>query len=366
LSTVNELASAGLTQSILMPGCIDRATDLDGGRGGSADGYVGLQLSYWVGLSRTAQRWDVMDKPTELRRGALRYARASRQFLPGADTPFTLAVLAVLAVTTVLLRWGAPGDADVLRWASTNLVNLRHHPLSALAASIFVTAHGVSREVLVFAVGSAVLERRSGLLRAAAIPLAGHVIATLVSEGGVRVAIWGGDEPRVAAWQLDIGISYLAFSAAAAALRHAPRRWRAGGLAVLAAWVLIPLARHPDLTAWGHVLSVVLGVLSWHWVIRPALRSTGVAGSGCPRGGRVAWSRTLSASAVASLAVAGLLAVGVGGSVLPVLGNPTGHLAIHSTREAPAGHSRNALPGRGHPDGSVVGRPPAGGSQGPR
>jgi hypothetical protein len=58
-------------------------------------------------------------------------------------------------------------------------------------ASIFVTAHGVSREVLVFAIGNAVLERRSGLLRAAAIPLAGHVIATLVSEGGVRVADLG-------------------------------------------------------------------------------------------------------------------------------------------------------------------------------
>jgi hypothetical protein len=307
-----------------------------------------------------------MDTPTGFRRGALRYARASRQLLPGADTPLTLAVLAVLAATTVLLRWGAPGDADVLRWASTNLVNLRHHPVCALVASIFVTAHGVSREVLVFAVGSAVLERRSGLFRAAALPLAGHVIATLVSEGGVRVAIWTGDEPRAAAWQLDIGISYLAFSAAAAALRHAPRLWRAGGLAVLAAWVLIPLARYPDLTAWGHVLSVVLGVLSWHWVIRPALRSTGVAGSGCPHGRRVAWSRTLSASAVASLAVAGLLAVGVGGSVLPVLGNPAGHQPIHRMREVPAGRSWNALPGRGHPDGSAVGRARLARSQGLR
>ena len=297
-----------------------------------------------------------MNTPTGLRPTALRGVRAARQLLPGADTPLTLAVLAGLAAATVLLRWGATSDADVLQWASTNLVNLRQHPVSALVASIFVTPHGLSREVVVFALGSAVLERRSGLLRAAAIPLMGHVIATLVSEGGVRVAIWGGDEPRSAAWQLDIGISYVAFTAAAAALRHAPRPWRAGGLAVLAAWVLIPLAEHADMTAWGHVLSVLLGVLAWHWVLRPTSRSIGISGSLRPHGGWVAWSRARSAVSVATLAVAGLLAVDMGATVLPALGSGTGHHAVHSTREVPARHPRNGPPGRGHSAVSAVGR----------
>jgi hypothetical protein len=291
-----------------------------------------------------------MDTPTGVRRGALRYAGASRQVLPGADTPLTLAVLAVLAATTVLLQLGARSDADVVQWASTNLINLRDHPVSALVASIFVTSNTVSRDVLVFALGSAVLERRSGLLRAAAIPLAGHVIATLVTEGGVRIAIWGGDEPRAAAWQLDIGVSYLAFTAAAAGLRHGPRPWRVAGLAVFAAWVLIPLAQHPGLTTWGHVLSVLIGVLAWPWVIRPTSRATGDIGSGCPPGRRVAWSRRLSAAGVAGLAMAGLLAVDVGGSVLPAPGSVTSYHAGHSTRRVAASHLRQAhpTPGPGH------------------
>lgn len=247
--------------------------------------------------------------------------RPLRALLPGRDTPVASCTVVLLLISSVALQWGMPGDADLRQWASTNLVNLDRHPATALVASLFVNSGWLPFEVVVFAVGASVIERVAGHLRAAVIPLLGHVIATLVTEGAVRLAIWAHDTDRSAAWQLDVGISYAAMTAIAAAACTLPRRWRAGALAALAAWVLMPLAAHADMTRWGHALCVLIGVLAWHWVRHPVVmqRRTGL---------RVSWS----GASLAGLAGVGLILLSVGGgwvARVPSTGrSSTGHTVV--------------------------------------
>jgi hypothetical protein len=241
-----------------------------------------------------------------------------RLLLPGADTPFTVIVLIIVVAASLLMRSGPDDHPEITQWASTNLVNLRDHPVSALLSSIVATPDGMSWLTIVFGVAGSVLERQAGVLRAAAIPLAGQIIATMLSEGGVRLAIRARTDDLAAAFQVDVGISYVAFTAAAAALRYLPRTWRSGPLAVLAAWVLIPLALDADMTSWGHVLSVGVGLLCWHWLPAPDRTAAGPHRPARPRpGGMLAASvsRAASTATLTALAVTGLVWVG-GGTLL--------------------------------------------------
>ena len=240
--------------------------------------------------------------------------RASRSVLPGRDTPVTAVVVVVLALVTVAMRMGSPADADIAQWASTNLVNLHRHPVTAMVASIFVVPDGVSPDVMVFPVAGAVLERRVGSMRLVAIALVGHVVATLVTEGAVRLAIDSGTDARSAAWQLDVGVSYVVFTVSACAVRLCPRPWRRPALAGLLGWVLVPVLLRSDMTSWGHVLSVAIGVLSWHWIPTPAAECLDHP-SGPPEPVRriaTRRARVLSGATIACLAVVGTVVIGTG------------------------------------------------------
>jgi hypothetical protein len=189
-----------------------------------------------------------------------------REVLPGTDTPVTTATLLALVITTIVLKVGMRSDVDALHWASTNLVNLQTHPVAALFASIVVTSGPGAAVGIVLALTGPALERRAGHLRALVILLVGHIVATLASEGGLRAAIWAHSTSRSAAFQLDIGASYVAYTAWGALMRYIPRQWRALYGAVLAACTLIPLAIMRDMVGWGHLASALLGLLSWHWL----------------------------------------------------------------------------------------------------
>ncbi len=230
--------------------------------------------------------------------------RIVRGLLPGSDTPLVLGIVAALAATRLsTAAWHA--DIDLSRWASTNLINLHHHPFSAMLASIFVV--GVWSPVTgLTVIAATVLERRVGGWRTAGIGLLGHVVATLVTEGAVGVAILLHREPRSTAWRLDVGISYVAFTLAVAAVRFAPRPWRWSLVGVLFAYVAVPVVLHPDMTGWGHVMSGSIGLAMWHWLPASTRTSSDRARTASRQRLGIA-----SAATIAALALAGAAAVGI-------------------------------------------------------
>jgi hypothetical protein len=178
------------------------------------------------------------------------------------QVPVTIALVSLVVMCACTVRWLVPNPDAVELWASTNLVNLRHHPGAAMVASAFFS-DSVPSTVLVAGFACGMLERRVGWRRMLVVISAGHVVASLVTEGAVRLAILRHADSRAAASQLDIGISYVAYSALGAALCFIPPRWRRLAVAVVALDLIVQLAITPTMTAWGHVLSLLIGLLFW-------------------------------------------------------------------------------------------------------
>jgi hypothetical protein len=175
----------------------------------------------------------------------------------------TAALLAALVISTCLLRWGVSNPEAIERWASTNLVNLHHHPVGALVTSAFISPGGAPIDLAVLALACAVLELRVGARRMLAVIAMGQVLASLITEGAVLMSILAGDESTQAAWQMDVGISYVLYTAVGAALLYVPRPWRRLAVGAAVVYVAVQLAASWDMTAWGHAVSFAIGVCSW-------------------------------------------------------------------------------------------------------
>ncbi|MEU5692625.1 rhomboid-like protein [Actinosynnema sp. NPDC020468] len=180
--------------------------------------------------------------------------------------PVTAGYLLVVTGLAVLMGFVfADGmSAQVRESLSTNLHNLGDHPVNALLGSAFVLAtdDGVVF-TLVAAAGLAVclgaLERAVGAWRAAAVVLVGHVGATVVAASVIASGVYGVDLSRVE----DVGISYVAFSAAGAVTVLVPGVLRGPWLALLAGYPLVDAEWFgwvPDFGSIGHLCAVVLGV----------------------------------------------------------------------------------------------------------
>jgi len=191
----------------------------------------------------------------------LRCARIVRGTVAAA--PVTTAVVLGLLVIVTLISTDAV-DADALQqWASTNLVNLYRHPISAMVLSAFVLTGPSTAGIAVAAAVCGLFERRVGTKRLLAVAAAGQVIPSLVTEGAVRLAIHAGADSRQAAVRFDVGISYVTFSVAAALTRYAPGRWRRVALLAGVSITVIQFAVSHDMTASGHALAYAIGLLCW-------------------------------------------------------------------------------------------------------
>ncbi|MFJ6618477.1 rhomboid-like protein [Kitasatospora sp. NPDC091335] len=186
-------------------------------------------------------------------------------------TPFTLGYLAVVGATTTFARLADPELVQRLQEASSSDGhNLLQHPLRALVLSGFWVAGEVWMPYLWgFAVTLAPLERRVGPARAAAVFAAGHVAATLLSQGVVITAVETGRMAPEAMDYLDIGVSYgvLACLGALAGLLS----WRGRLLALGGAGLMIAeqIATDKDvITGVGHPAAVLTGVALWRWLRR--------------------------------------------------------------------------------------------------
>ena len=187
----------------------------------------------------------------------------------------TQTYVAIVAVTTL---WSSAADDRLalaaLRTASTNLHGLTHQPVTVLVSSAMWADPGGWRGYLAFLAAAvlvlAPVERRLGTGRSVAAFAAGHAGATLISAGGLWLAIEAGRADRSLTRAVDVGWSYGTLTVAAVATRLAPDGTRLSWAAVLAAVCAAGLARQPDVTGVGHALSVVIGFALGPWLTRSA------------------------------------------------------------------------------------------------
>ncbi|HEY3503630.1 MAG TPA: rhomboid-like protein [Actinocatenispora sp.] len=197
--------------------------------------------------------------------------------LPGPRrTPVTFGYLVVLLATTAVLHLVSPGTAErLLADSSTNVEQLTSHPVRVLVTSALWLPGG---HWLPYAVGFAAtlgpLERRLGGLRTLLVVGTGHVLVSLLTEGGVAVGIGMRWLPAADASQLDVGASYLLMTAIGATLGLLPTAVRWPVSVTAAVLLAVPLWADPDMTAIGHLLCLVTGVAFWALLRRYGLMGT--------------------------------------------------------------------------------------------
>jgi hypothetical protein len=181
-------------------------------------------------------------------------------------TPFTIVYVSLIAAGSVLLSLLDDGDHDaVLRISSTDVHHLSTHPIFVLITSALWVDGIVDGllAALVLGVLATILERRVGTRWVVAIFASGHVIATLATEGAVAVGVHVGMLPANAVSRIDVGASYGLAALLGATAGLLPVRVRTVG--VFGAWLYLgwPIANRFDMTSWGHLIALGVGVCWW-------------------------------------------------------------------------------------------------------
>ena len=201
-----------------------------------------------------------------------------RSWLPTwRRTPFTIVYLTLIAAGSVVLSLLDDGDHDaVLRTSSTDVHHLSTHPIFVLVTSA-VWVDGIVDgvlAVLVLGILATILERRVGTRWVVAIFASGHVGATLVTEGAVAIGVSLGVLPSSSVSRIDVGASYGLAALLGATAGLLPRRIRTTG--VVGAWIYLgwPIVTRFDMTSWGHVIALAIGVCWWPWLQRATATAT--------------------------------------------------------------------------------------------
>jgi len=211
-----------------------------------------------------------------------RALRPAARWLPTwRTTPFAFVYVALLAAASIVLSLLDTGDHDaVLRFSSTDVDHLSKHPILVLATSAMWVDGVVDSvlAVLVLGIVATVLERRIGTRWVVAIFASGHVGATLLTEGSVAVGLHYGILPPTAASRLDVGVSYGLAAMLGAVAGLLPRAVRTIG--VVGGWAYLgwPIAHGLDMTSWGHVIALGIGVSWWPWLARHEVRKRDAMG----------------------------------------------------------------------------------------
>lgn len=225
--------------------------------------------------------------------------RPATKWLPTwRTTPFAFVYVALLTAGSIVLGVLDAGDHDaVLKVSSTDVDHLSKHPIFVLVTSALWVDGIVDclLAVLVLGIVATVLERRIGTRWVVAIFASGHVGATLLTEGAVAVGVHYGLLPVTAASRLDVGVSYGLAAMLGAAAGLLPRPVRTIGVAGGWAYLGWPIASGLDMTSWGHVIALGIGVSWWPWLRRHELRERDAAGMmeqwSMPRSLVRSWSR---------------------------------------------------------------------------
>ena len=193
------------------------------------------------------------------------------------STPLASVVVLLLLLATLTLRAHQSAIGGVVAWASTNINNLSDHPITAMLASAFVMPGGLGPDLIVVAVTFTVLERAIGAWRTAFVVLAGHVIATLLTEYGLEIGVRAHLFPLSDMDRPDVGVSYAMYAALGASSLLLRGRRRRIAVAAVVGVTLVPLLIDPGLTTAGHLLSVLIGAAAMVVCARPSISHDRVA-----------------------------------------------------------------------------------------
>lgn len=158
-----------------------------------------------------------------------------------------------------------PDRAVVLRWASTSVQNLTHHPVASLVASAFFPTSFLLAWLVLIALALFGATSVFGSWRTAITCAAGQVVGTVVSEGivGYRIAI--GSLPHADRFLLDVGPSYVVVAALAVGLLHGGWLVRAAALLDLALLIFVGQIfgglSHLQVAPVGHVTALITGIV---------------------------------------------------------------------------------------------------------
>jgi hypothetical protein len=178
------------------------------------------------------------------------------------SAPGTYAWLMILFFTTVALHAMSPEfEQHFLRQRSTNIHELSQNPVRVLISSAMWTDSGYWLPyAALFTVFHAQAERWLSTARWLVVCVAAHVLATLLSEGALLMAIRNGMAPQSAVNTLDVGVSYALAGVMAVLTYRIATPWRYGYLAAVLVLFTVPLATGPTFTDFGHFVSVLIGL----------------------------------------------------------------------------------------------------------
>jgi hypothetical protein len=190
----------------------------------------------------------------------------------------------LFAVTNALLRSRPSAVRRTwFTWASTDLVNLAHHPVGSMVLSAFVDDSDVLAWVALGLIGLVAAGQTVGNVRCAVLVTIAHVVGTLVSEGILLVRIAAGRAPAAERISLDIGPSYVVVAALTVGIVYG--RWPARIVSGIAFAFLAPHLfgglQRLDVGPVGHCCAILLGVVVG-FVFQRAWRAARVHNEPCP------------------------------------------------------------------------------------
>jgi len=195
----------------------------------------------------------------QFRNAALRLGSAWLNAVRRSDVAIVYAGIVTIVAVILSLVPDRVHDSLVLS-SSTNLENLREHPLLVLAVSAFVVASWASLWQIPFLMlAYATAQRWVGRVATIFVAGLGHVGATLFVSVLISSGITHGQLARSVARTSDVGVSYGLACVAAFIASQVPHRWRLLYLAVVLTYFVGPLLLSPNFTYVGHVTALALG-----------------------------------------------------------------------------------------------------------
>jgi hypothetical protein len=177
-------------------------------------------------------------------------------------SPATFGYAAVLFVTTWVVAGTSPRiAAALLRSQSTNLDNLRAHPIDVLFRSAFWSGgRTVLPVVAALAVVLAPVEVWLGTARLILTFAAGHIGATLVTAVAISHGYFTSSAATGIDRAIDVGVSYGTVCVAAVLIHRLPRRSRLpAATALLVVFGLLAFVISKTFTDLGHFSAVLIG-----------------------------------------------------------------------------------------------------------
>ncbi|HSP37512.1 MAG TPA: rhomboid-like protein [Frankiaceae bacterium] len=196
---------------------------------------------------------------TDLSSHAAEVTRRAVRLVRGSDVALIYGAIVVLVAVALQLLPDSVHD-DVVLNSSTNLVNLRKHPIYVLLVSAFVVSNLAGLWLVPWLMLTyAATQRWLGRLATVFTALLGHVGATVFVAVLLSAGIWHRWVDRSVAHEPDVGVSYGLACLAGLLVMQVPKRWRGGYVGLVVLFFAGPLVLRPTFTDVGHTTALVTG-----------------------------------------------------------------------------------------------------------